>query len=71
MRTLVDIGDADLKALDRIAKAQNVSRASLIRNAVRDYLGRKADRPHTDAFGLWSGSEIDGIRFQDKIRCEW
>ena len=38
MRTLIDIGEAELKALDRMARAAKVSRASLIRKAVDDFI---------------------------------
>jgi metal-responsive CopG/Arc/MetJ family transcriptional regulator len=71
MRTLVNIGDTEIQELDRIAKAENVSRASLIRHAVRDYLGRNAQRHQAAAFGLWSGSAVDGLEYQEKMRSEW
>ncbi len=71
MRTLVDIDEAELDALDRIAKSENVSRASLIRHAVRDYLGRNARTQQADAFGLWSDSSVDGLRYQEDVRSEW
>jgi metal-responsive CopG/Arc/MetJ family transcriptional regulator len=71
MRTLVDIGDADIEELDRMAKAGNVSRAALIRHAVRDYLGRHTKQQQAAAFGLWAGSEIDGLEFQKNMRSEW
>ncbi|MDP9835651.1 metal-responsive CopG/Arc/MetJ family transcriptional regulator [Neorhizobium huautlense] len=71
MRTLVDIGDADIEELDRIAQTENVSRASLIRNAVRDYLGKNAKQKQIVAFGLWAEGAVDGLEFQQKIRSEW
>jgi metal-responsive CopG/Arc/MetJ family transcriptional regulator len=71
MRTLVDIGDAEIEELDRIARSENVSRASLIRLAVRDYLGRHAKQQQAAGFGLWAGSGVDGLEFQEKIRSEW
>lgn len=43
MRTLVNIPDADIEALDRIAAEKQVSRASLIREAVGDLLDRNKD----------------------------
>ncbi|OHV75994.1 CopG family transcriptional regulator [Rhizobium sp. LCM 4573] len=71
MRTLVDLGEADLEALDRLAKEENVSRASLIRAAVREYLRRNAKEKQAEAFGLWGTSGIDGLKFQEEIRGEW
>jgi metal-responsive CopG/Arc/MetJ family transcriptional regulator len=71
MRTLVDIGDADIEELDRIARAENVSRASLIRHAVRDYIGRNGKQQQVAAFGLWADTPMDGLEFQEKMRSEW
>ncbi len=71
MRILVDIGDAELKALDNMAKADKVSRASLIRKAVGDFLDRNNRQKEADAFGLWGDRAIDGLAYQDKIRSEW
>lgn len=71
MRTLVDIGDAELKALDNLAKAEKVSRASLIRKAVDDFLDRNNRGKEAEAFGLWGNRAIDGLAYQEKIRNEW
>ena len=71
MRTLVDIGEVELEALDRIAKEGNVSRASLIRTAIGDYLARNIKERQSGAFGLWKQSPVDGLKFQDEIRSEW
>jgi metal-responsive CopG/Arc/MetJ family transcriptional regulator len=71
MRTLVDIDDAELEALDRLAKQENVSRASLIRAAVRDYLGHTLKQKQAAAFGLWGESGVDGLKFQEEVRGEW
>lgn len=71
MRTLVDIGDAQLRALDEIAATAKVSRASLIRKAVSDYLDQNNRQLGADAFGLWGERKTDGLRYQDDIRNEW
>lgn len=72
MRTLVDIPDADIEALDRIAAEKQVSRASLIREAVGELLDRHKDDVVLYGFGLWSGSEVeDGLVIQRKLRAEW
>ncbi len=70
MRTLIDIGEAELKALDRMARSANVSRASLIRKAVDDFLGRERGK-EDDAFGLWGDEAVDGLEYQEKVRSEW
>ncbi|WP_105381764.1 ribbon-helix-helix domain-containing protein [Neorhizobium alkalisoli] len=71
MRTLVDIGEAELAALDRLAKEDKVSRASLIRVAIGDYLARNVKDRQSAAFGLWKRDPVDGLKFQDEIRSEW
>lgn len=72
MRTLVDIPEEDIEALDRLAAQRNVSRASLIREAVGELLGRQKDDIVLDGFGLWAGSETeDGLIVQRKLRAEW
>jgi predicted transcriptional regulator len=70
MQTLVDIGEDELKALDALAERQQVSRSSLIRKAVDDFLARQVQARQA-AFGLWSEAPSDGLDYQNKIRAEW
>ncbi len=71
MRTLVDIPENDLTALDAIAVVENVSRASLIRKAVNAFLSQNSLGERSEAFGLWGDNKIDGLAYQDRIRGEW
>jgi predicted transcriptional regulator len=71
MRTLVDLVNSQVEALDRLAKRQDRSRASLIREAVDDYLGRHCPEHEEDAFGLWRRDPVDGLAYQERIRREW
>lgn len=71
MRTLVDIGDAQIKALDELAQRQKQSRAALIREAVDDYLATNRSVSFKEAFGLWGNREIDGLEYERKFRDEW
>ena len=71
MRTLVDLKDAQARALDRLAKRQDRSRASLIREAVDDYLGRHCRESDDEAFGSWGKDAVDGLAFQERARREW
>lgn len=70
MRTLVDIPDAQVEALDRLAAQKQVSRASLIREAVGALLDRQKDDVVRNGFGLWGKSE-DGLVVQRRLRAEW
>ncbi len=71
MRTLVDIRESQIEALDELAKAEGKSRASLIRQAIEDYLARRHARRREDAFGLWGTHKVDGLAYQRKVREEW
>lgn len=75
MRTLVDIPQEDLAALDLLSKAEKRSRAAVIRAAISDYLAEK-DRQRRWAlietgFGIWKDRGIDGLEYERAIRAEW
>ncbi len=73
MRTLVDIPERDLEALNRMSKAENVSRAELVRRAITLYLTpRKRDNSGLrKAFGLWKDRNEDALEYQERMRREW
>jgi metal-responsive CopG/Arc/MetJ family transcriptional regulator len=71
MRTLVDVGDAQLRELDALSKEEKRSRAALIREAIEDYLARRRRKHEGDAFGLWGRRKVDGLAYQEKVRREW
>jgi metal-responsive CopG/Arc/MetJ family transcriptional regulator len=71
MRTLVDLGDAQLEALDELSKQEKRSRAALIRQAIDDYLATRRSKKESDAFGLWGKRKVDGLAYQEKVRSEW
>lgn len=70
MRTLVDIPDRDVKALDDLRRRRGVSRSGLIRKAIGDYLSRNSAEGKAEAFGLW-GDGVDGLDYQRHVRAEW
>jgi type III secretory pathway component EscV len=70
MRILVDIPDRQIKELIRISKAEKVSRAEIIRQAVAAFIEVK--NPGTvEAFGLWKEREMDSLTYQEQLRSEW
>jgi metal-responsive CopG/Arc/MetJ family transcriptional regulator len=71
MRTLVDLGDTQIQALDELSKKEKRSRAALIRQAIDDYLKSRHDKQEGDAFGLWGKRKVDGLAYQEKVRGEW
>ena len=71
MRTLVDLGDARLQALDGLSRREKRSRAALIRRTIDEYLAKQRDKQEGDAFGLWGKRKVDGLAYQEKVRSEW
>lgn len=71
MRTLIDLVDTQVEALDLAAKQEKRSRASLIREAVDDYLAKRRATSADDAFGIWRDRNIDGLAYQRSLRDEW
>ncbi len=71
MRTWVDLGDAQLQAMDELSRKENRSRAAMIRRAIDDYIAKQRDNQDGDAFGLWGKRKVDGLAYQEKARREW
>jgi len=71
MRTLVDLGDTQVQALDELAVKDKRSRAALIRQAIDDFLAKRRSHQEADAFGLWGKRKVDGVAYQEKARGEW
>ena len=71
MRTLVDLGDTQIHALDELSKQDTQSRAAHSRQAIADYLARRHSKQEGDAFGLWGKRKVDGLAYQEKVRREW
>ena len=70
MRTIIDIAEPQVRALDNLSREQNQSRAALIREAIGEYLERRKTK-EDDAFGLWAAGGEDGLAYQEKARREW
>jgi metal-responsive CopG/Arc/MetJ family transcriptional regulator len=71
MRTLIDVGDPQIRELDELSKEERRSRAALIREAIDDYLAKRRKKHEGDAFGLWGKRKVDGLAYQEKVRSEW
>ena len=71
MRTLVDLGNTQIQALDELSKKDKRSRAALIRLAIDEYLAKRHSKQEADAFGLWGKRKVDGLVYQEKVRSEW
>ena len=71
MRALIDMTDAQVEALDALARRVRQSRAALIRAAIEEYLESHHREQVGDGFGLWGKREVDGLAYQEKVRREW
>jgi len=71
MRTLIDLPNAQIQALAALCDRVGQSRAAVIREAVAEYLERRAAKPAEAAFGLWGSEAVDGLDYQRKARAEW
>jgi hypothetical protein len=79
MRTIVDIPENQVKALDLLGKKHDLSRAELVRRAVDMYLAaeQKSTKTKLDQyFGIFKDDPtvfdgLDGSAWQQKMRAEW
>lgn len=81
-RTIVDLPDSDIRALDDRAKKNKVSRAALVRKAVAKYLKEEPvlenqgdEDPIQKYFGFAKDipgafDGLDGLEYQRKLRTE-
>ena len=72
MRTIIDLPERQVDALERISRSRKLSRAELIRQAVDHYLQEHLPG-RAEAFGLWkrAGTREDGVAYQRRLRKEW
>ncbi len=77
MRTIIDIPEKDVNALDLLAKKRDLPRAALVREAVEHYLAAAQDATKSNLdkyFGAFKGLDLfegmDGLAYQKKIRAE-
>lgn len=73
MRTIVDLPTEDIQRLDSIAKREKVSRAEVVRRAVKRYADQAAPHPLEAVFGIWKDRKDigDGVEYQRRLRAEW
>ena len=72
VRTIIDLPEDQLEALDGICRREEISRAEAIRQAVALLVRQRAAGTLGLAFGLWRGRRRgDGLRYQERLRREW
>lgn len=73
MRTIVELPEDQLRALDAWREARGISRAEAVRRAVANLLADEVQvrAAVESAFGLWSDRGLDGLDEQRRLRGEW
>jgi len=72
MRTIIDLPEDQLEALDGICQREEISRAEAVRQAVSLLVRQRGASRSGLAFGLWRGrGASDGLRYQERLRREW
>jgi hypothetical protein len=75
VRTIVDLPEEQIRALDAYSRKFGVSRAEAVRRAVAMFLPkrphRKLDFQNHPAFGAWKDRRLDAVGYQRKLRAEW
>ena len=71
MRTIVELPDEQIEALKRLSDDMHISRAELMRRAVREYLKRHHPPSSDQAFGIWKAAPKDALGIQEILRSEW
>ena len=71
MRTIVELPDEQIEALKRLSNDTHLSRAELMRRAVKEYLAHHQPEPTEQAFGLWKTRPKDALGIQAQLRSEW
>jgi predicted transcriptional regulator len=54
-----------------LCKRVKQPRAAIIREAVAEYLERRATKPTEAAYGLWGAEAMDGLAYQEEVRADW
>jgi hypothetical protein len=72
VRTIIELPEEQLEALDGLCRREAISRAEAIRRAVDLLVRDRAASASHAAFGLWRGARaVDGLKYEERHRREW
>lgn len=71
MRTIIELPESQVEALDALCRREGISRAEAIRRAVAAQVRQERERGGDPAFGLWKGRRVDALEYQRRARREW
>jgi hypothetical protein len=71
MRTIIELPETQLDALDAWCRREGISRAEAIRRAIASHLHEARTGGDRPAFGLWRTRPVDGLAYERRLRDEW
>ncbi len=71
VRTIIDLPNTQLEALDALCRREGISRAEAVRRAVAAHVQQRRAAAPDAAFGLWRDRGVDALAYQDRLRREW
>lgn len=72
MRTIVDLPEDQIEALDELCRREKISRAEAVRRAVAQFLPKGAtDWRNHPAVGIWKNRRTDSREYVRRLRKEW
>ena len=71
MRTIIELPNDQIEALDALCQRDGISRAEAIRRAVAAHVERERTPDLARVFGLWRTRRVDGVKYQQRLRREW
>ena len=71
MRTIIDLPEPQLEALDAVCRREGISRAEAVRRAVAAHIRQARAAGPDAAFGLWRGRVPSGLAYERAVRQEW
>jgi Ribbon-helix-helix protein, copG family len=71
MRTIIDLPDDQVAALDALCRRDDISRAEAVRRAVARHVQAERAADPDRAFGLWRKRPVDSLKYQRRLRGEW
>ena len=71
MRAIIELPEEQVRQLADVCRRENVSRAEVIRRAIAGYLDARHLSDREDAFGIWRDRNVDGLRYERRLRREW
>jgi len=71
-RVLLNLSDAQIDALRMIGDLEKKPQSVIIRDAIQKYIAQhECVSVQQDVFGLWKDENMDGLKYQQRLRSEW